>query len=103
MFWGCFTYDEIGPCQIFLTETAQMKKDALKHVKLLDAELEQEVKIEWKLDLIVEGPRQWRRQPKWSWTHQKGKLKRGGKGGVDWYKYWTVSSQFSCSVFLLIK
>jgi transposase len=96
MFWGCFTYDEIGPCHIFITETAKIKKDALKHIKLLDAELEQEVKTEWELDLIAQGPQPGRRQPKWSWTDKKGRLKRGGKGGVDWYKYWTVSSQLSC-------
>jgi hypothetical protein len=87
MFWGCFTYDELGPCHIFTTETAKMKKAALEHIKLLDAELEQEAKTEWELDLVTQGPRPRRRQ-KWSWTDKKGKLKRGGKGGVDWYKYW---------------
>ena len=95
MFWGCFTYDEIGPYYIFTIETAKIKKAALKSIKLLDLELKREIKTEWELDLIIQGLRPRRQQPKWSWTDKKGKLKRGGKGGVDWYKYWTVSSPFS--------
>lgn len=30
------------------------------------------------------------RQPKWRWTQENGKLVRGLKGGIDWYRYQTM-------------
>jgi transposase len=90
IFWGCFTYDSIGPCHIFIPETAAMRKAADEEVQRLNIELEQEVKAEWELDLATQQPPP-KRKLKWRFTIKKGKLKRSSKGGIDWYKYWSVS------------
>ena len=89
MFWGSFTYDTISPCHIFIPETTAMKKAAKKEIEQLNIELEQEIKAEWELDLTTQQPPP-KCKPKWRFTYTKGKLKRSGKGGIDWYKYWSV-------------
>ena len=89
MFWGSFTYDSIGPCHIFTSETAVMKKAANATIDLLNIELEQEAKAQWELDQAIRQPPP-KRKPRWTFTVKKGKLQRTGKGGVDWYKYWSV-------------
>ena len=36
------------------------------------------------------------RKPTWRWNKKNGKLIREGRGGIDWYRYQTVS-QFTCN------
>lgn len=94
MFWGCFSYDMKGPCHIWKPETAVEKKKATKHLEELNDILEPAKRIEWELSNGVRrinlrrqipGPK-----PQWRFTPQNGKLVRGGKGGIDWYRYQTL-------------
>jgi len=92
MFWGSFTYDKKGPCHCWLPETAQEKKEAEKFIQQLNDKLELIAKEEWELNNGMErlglrtrpGPK-----PQWKFTEKRGKLSRGKKGGIDWYRYQT--------------
>lgn len=90
MFWGCFSYDKKGPCHIWKPETKKEKEKAEKELEKLNAELEPIMKEEWELNtgmkrlgLRAKGGL----KPQWKWTKKTGKLARGSKGGIDWYRY----------------
>lgn len=92
MFWGCFSYDKKGPCHCWLPETKQEKEQADKEIEKLNEELEPVLRDAWELEsrlgrlsLVTRSGR----KPQWRWNKKNGKLARGGKGGVDWYRYQT--------------
>jgi hypothetical protein len=91
MFWGSFTYKEKGPCHIYSTENAVMKKQALKEVEELNETLEPLKRAEWE-QAQEEKRRKMRRRPSrvaiWRWDKDHGKLSRSERGGIDWYRYW---------------
>jgi hypothetical protein len=92
MFWGCFTWDSKGPCHIYKEETAAEKKAALKAIEELNTKLEPILKEQWELNTMMArvGLRNKRgTKPQWKWDKKHGKLERGGKGGIDWYRYRT--------------
>jgi len=90
MFWGCFSWDKKGPCHSWTPETSQEKKAAEREIKELNATLEAEAREEWELNIGMQrhslrnlpGPK-----PQWRWCKKTGKLERGKKGGIDWYRY----------------
>ena len=93
MFWGCFTYDKIGPCHIYRAETAAEKEASQKEINELNEALESEKRKEWELSNGVRrlGLRNLPgRKPKWRFTKETGKLVRRGKGGIDWWRYYKV-------------
>ena len=92
MFWGCFTYDEKGPCHCWLPETKREKEESEEALKTMNEELEPILRDEWELQskmgrLSLQTKRG--RKPVWEWKKSIGKLTRGSKGGVDWYRYQT--------------
>ena len=89
MFWGCFTYDEKGPCHCWAPETAKDRQLAEARVEELNKVLEPAAKEAWELNTQMTrlGLRQRPgRQPTWRWNKKNGKLTRSGKG-IDWYAY----------------
>jgi hypothetical protein len=86
MFWGCFTYNKIGPCYIWKREIAAEKKAAQIEINKLNEVLELEIRNNWEL---TNGVRRLGLRPKpgpkltWRFTKDTGKLVRDGKGGVD--------------------
>lgn len=90
MFWGSFTYDQKGPFHCYLPETPQEKKAAQKAIDELNQELEPAARINWELERGmarlglrgIGGPK-----PTWTFTSKQGKLERGSKGGIDWWRY----------------
>jgi len=90
MFWGCFSYDKKGPCHSWAPETAQQKKAAEEEIAKLNEELESTAQEEWELNTAMarHGLRNLRgTKPMWKWCKKTGKLERGKKGGIDWYRY----------------
>lgn len=90
MFWGCFSYDQKGPCHIWKPETKKEKELATKDLERLNAELEPIMKEEWELTTGMRrlGLRKKPgRTPQWKWTKETGKLVRGSGSGIDWYRY----------------
>jgi transposase len=92
MFWGCFTYDSKGPCHCWLPETKAEKEEVEKDLEEWNKELEPIMRDAWELEskmgrlsLSTKSGR----KPQWRWNAKNGKLTRGGKGGVDWYRYQT--------------
>jgi len=90
MFWGCFSYDKKGLCHCWLPETKQEKEQVEKEIERMNGELEPIFRNAWelkskmgRLSLVTRSGR----KPKWSWNKKNGKLARGGKGGIDWYRY----------------
>lgn len=91
MFWGCFTYNDEGPCHCWIPETKQEKKGAEIEISKMNEELEPILREEWELAMGV------RRmslrnllgtKPQWRWNQKNGKLSRvAGGGGIDWYRY----------------
>jgi len=94
MFWGCFSYDQKGPCHIWQKETAAEKASSVEELKALNQELELILKAEWELTNPMSRLRLDRqnpgRKPVWKWTVAKGKLTRGGGKGIDWWRYQKV-------------
>jgi transposase len=92
MFWGCFSYDQKGPCHCWLPETAQEKAQSVKIVEALNKELEPIMKEKWELE---NGMRRLNlrqlpgAKPTWKWNKQTGKLFRSQGCGIDWYRYQT--------------
>ncbi|KAH6976882.1 hypothetical protein EDB80DRAFT_739016, partial [Ilyonectria destructans] len=84
---GSFSYDKKGPCHCWTPETAAEKKAAT------DEELKPLIREEWELSNRLRrlhlrqlpGPK-----PMWRWNSNTGKLTRGVKGGIDWYRYQTI-------------
>lgn len=108
MFWGCFSYEECGPCHIWFTETAQEKKAAEKELEEMNKEIEPKARYDWEMDqvtggvecLLCDGRRG--RKPTFHFSAKTGKLVWNGKGGVDWYRYQKVSSGSFYKIYLLI-
>ena len=95
MFWGCFSYEEKGPCHIWEDETEKEKEEAKKWVAEQNKLLELECKIEWELATGMQRLRITRnvpgRKPQWRFTENTGKLERkASRGGIDWYRYYKV-------------
>jgi hypothetical protein len=93
MFWACFTWDSKGPSHIWITETAQEKKQAEIELVKLKALLEPKLTLEWELTRGVKRMKIRRRpggrKPQWRFSEKNGKLVQQGKaGGIDWYRYW---------------
>ena len=91
MFWGCFSYDQKGPCHCWLPETKAEKEQAEKDIEEWNRMLEPMMHDEWELQQIKRlglitkpGPK-----PQWRWNKKNGKLVRESKGGIDWYRYQT--------------
>jgi len=91
MFWGCFSWDQKGPCHIWSKETPDEKKKNDKLLAKFNEELEPILKAEWELITPTRrlglrnkpGPK-----PVWKWDKDHGKLIREGKaGGIDWFRY----------------
>ena len=90
MFWGSFTYDRKGPCHCWQPESKKEKELAARQIAELNEQLEPVKRAEWELNTAMSraglrnrgGPK-----PLWSWTVDNGKLVRGSKGGIDWWRY----------------
>lgn len=90
MFWAAFSYDKKGPCHCWSPETAKEKKEATAIIDKMNEELEPLMREEWELSngmrrlhlRQLPGPK-----PQWKWDKSHGKLMRGSKGGIDWYRY----------------
>jgi transposase len=93
MFWGCFSYNQKGPCHIWKPETPREKRDAEKHLEELNRDLEPVMQEQWELETGMRrmGLRnKGGRKPTWKWGPKTGKLTRRKDGaGVDWYRYQT--------------
>jgi hypothetical protein len=92
MFWGCFSYDQKGPCHIWQKETAKEHKEAEERINELNKELEPICREAWELETRFNrlglrnrpGPK-----PEWKWNAKHGKLTRDkSKGGIDWWRYY---------------
>ena len=95
MFWGCFSYDQKGPCHIWEDETPAEKKEAKKWLEERNAELEPLCKQAWELKTALQRLRITRNvggpKPRWRWCEKTGKLERkASRGGIDWYRYYKV-------------
>ena len=102
MFWGCFSYNQKGPCHIWRPETAVEKREAEKEIQEWNNEISSIRELEWQLSKSrlrpTKGPK-----PQWRFTEKTGKLVRRGNGGIDWYRYQKVLSQLAIiREFLLI-
>jgi transposase len=90
MFWGCFSYDQKGPCHCWAPETKKEKDTAAARIDELNQELEPIMRAQWELET---GMRQLDlrnkpgSKPSWKWTVKNGKLSRGRGLGIDWYRY----------------
>lgn len=91
MFWGCFSYDKKGPCHCWQPETAQEKRIAEQEIEQLNCQIEQSLRDQWELETSMRRVNLRRqpagKKPQWKFTKKTGKLSRGGKGGIDWYRY----------------
>lgn len=97
MVWDCFTYDKKGPLHIFKPETNHQKKWAEREIAALNEMLEPQCQHEWEISmqmsrLGLHGRSGWK--PEWKFTERTGKLVRKSKGGIDWWRYQTVSSKY---------
>jgi hypothetical protein len=66
------------------------KKQAEKDIEAWNTELEPILREEWELTAGLQrlGLRgQPGRKPVWKWNKKSGRLVRGSKGGIDWYRY----------------
>jgi transposase len=91
MFWGCFSYDKKGPCHCWCPETALEKRQSEQEIEALNQELEPILREQWELETGVRRMNLRRqpagKKPVWKFNKQNGKLSRGSKGGIDWYRY----------------
>jgi hypothetical protein len=95
MFWGCFSYDEKGPCHIWEEETAKERKEAKEYMDKENEKNELGKREEWELETALRRVRIARNmggaKPRWRWCAKTGKLERtASRGGIDWYRYWKV-------------
>lgn len=91
MFWGCFSYDQKGPCHIWQPETKAEKAAATAEINSLNAELEPKCREEWELYNGVRrcklSTRSRGRKPTWRWSQKTGMLARRNGNGIDWWRY----------------
>lgn len=95
MFWGAFTYDYKCEPHIWEKETAAEKKAAKDELKAWNDANEERLKTEWEIENGVRrlnmnrnlgGPK-----PQWHFDTSTGKkVRRKGKGGIDWFRYGRV-------------
>jgi transposase len=95
MFWGCFTYDRKGPCHVWKRETSQQKKAADKDIANMNAAIEKPLREMWEIEhplsrVVIRDDNHRGPKPKFIFDKAHGKLTRGGKGGIDWYRYQKV-------------
>ena len=95
IFWGCFSYNQKGPCHIWEDETPVEKKEAKKWLKERNVELEPLCKQAWELETALQRLRITRNvggpKPQWQWCEKTRKLERkASRGGIDWYRYYKV-------------
>ena len=94
MFWGSFSWYEKGPCHIWRTETKVERAKNDEYLAQINLILEAIKKEEWELNTAMRRLQTTRSmrgsKPKWRWTKDTGKLVRDSKGGIDWFRYWTV-------------
>jgi Transposase/DDE superfamily endonuclease len=94
MFWGCFSWDKKGPYHIWEPEIAQERIEAEKEIQQMNNQREEQNRKEWELSTAMRRmnlrERQGGRTPTWRFNKTTGKLIRGGKGGIDWYRYWKL-------------
>ncbi|KAF4414769.1 hypothetical protein FACUT_13982 [Fusarium acutatum] len=104
MFWGSFTYDKKGPFHCWSAETLAEKKEATAALEAMNEELEPIMKERWELE---NGMRRLKlrnipgRQPVWKWKKETGKLTRGSKGGIDWWRYRQSGAFFGVQIRLI--
>jgi transposase len=91
MFWGCFSYDKKGPMHIWKKETAAEKKEAKAFIDKLNAALEPLAKAKWEREQARKRAlrRRGGRRAVWKFDKRHGAIDRGGRGGIDWYRYQT--------------
>jgi transposase len=92
LFWGCYTWEEKGPCKVWGPETPAMKRAAERDIALRNLAAEAGLREEWELanSMSRMGLRNKPgRKPQWRFNEKNGRLVRRGKGGVDWYRYQT--------------
>ena len=91
MFWGCFSYDQKGPCHCWGPETAAQKRQADEEIEKLNQELEPLMKERWELENGMERLKLRQlpgRKPQWRWNQRTGRLTRlKALKGIDWYRY----------------
>ncbi|KAJ6262080.1 hypothetical protein Dda_0017 [Drechslerella dactyloides] len=92
MFWGCYTWDAIGPCHIWEPETKEQKKAAKKAIAAMNSAAEPKAREEWELLTAMRrtGLRNKPgKKPQWTFDKAHGALERGTGKGIDWYRYQT--------------
>lgn len=82
MFWGCFSYDEKGPCHIWCPKSTAKKKAADDDLKVLNAALEPMLRAKWE-----EKEARWyeearARDPQYAW-HRNWRFKEA-TGKLVW-------------------
>lgn len=93
MFWGCFSYDEKGPCHVWHPESAAQKKAADDDLEALNAALEPVLRAKWEEKEARRYEEARARDPQrarhrnWRFKEATGKLVRRSGRGVDWYRY----------------
>ena len=89
MFWGCFTYDQKGPCYIYPIETAKAKKEIQQWLDKLYKEREPEMRSQWELETAMRRAgfrNKLGKRSEWKFTPKQGHFQRG-KGGIDFARY----------------
>ena len=93
VFWGCFTYDQIGPCYIYPIETTKAQKETQKWLDKLNEEREPELRSQWELETAMcragfrnKPGKKPEKKPEWKFIPKTGRLQRG-KGGIDFARY----------------
>lgn len=93
LFWGCFSYDEKGPCHVWWPETAAQKKQAKLEIDALNLTIEPVLQARWEEEEACryaaarEADPKRARHRKWKFREATGKLVRREGRGVDWYRY----------------
>jgi hypothetical protein len=93
MFWGCFSYDQKGPCHCWAPETAAEKRASELEIAKMNEALEPEARRNWELESGINrlSLRQLPgRKPQFRWNSKTGKLSRSKRGGIDWWRYQQV-------------
>ncbi len=91
MFWGCFTYDQKGPCHVWKKETTAEKRKAQRGKDEYNNAHEAAAKEEWELETCIKRMKLrgiGGKKPRWVFNNKTGAQTRTeGRGGIDWYRY----------------
>jgi len=99
MFWGCFSYDQKGPCYIWEDKTAAKKKFAITEIKRMNKEKEADDRLAWELEQQLHREAYFGRHGRriggvpTKWRHSKENrayVREKGHGGIDWWRYQQV-------------